>query len=158
RLIFPSPSARLHPEIVKAYGVSVVGCCLALVLTWLTAPIDPYNGAAPLLFLMAVGVSGWYWGPRPALLATASGAPAIDYFFEVPRYMLQISSETTLFDLLSFLLVAVLLGSLNARLRKSNTRLRAERDRAEAAVEARDELMATVSHELRTPLTAIKTS
>jgi len=60
--------------------------------------------------------------------------------------------------MLSFLLVAFLLGSLNARLRVSNRRLRTERDRAEAAVLARDELIATVSHDLRTPLTAIKTS
>jgi two-component system sensor histidine kinase KdpD len=33
-----------------------------------------------------------------------------------------------------------------------------ERDRAEAAVLARDELISAVSHDLRTPLTAIKTS
>jgi len=156
--VFPGSSAPLRAEIARPYVVSVVGCGLALVLTWLTAAVDPYNAAAPLLFLTAVGISGCYGGLGPALVATVVGALAIDYFFEVPRYTLQISSETTLFNLLSFLLVAVLLGSLNARLRQSNTRLRAERDRAEAAVEARDELMATVSHELRTPLTAIKTS
>jgi len=52
----------------------------------------------------------------------------IDYFFELPRYQIQVTNGQTLTDLLSFLLVAVLLGSLNARLRRSNTRLRAERD------------------------------
>jgi two-component system sensor histidine kinase KdpD len=51
----------------------------------------------------------------------------------------------------------MLLGSLNARLRLSNTRLRAERDDVRAARDARDDLMATVSHELRTPLTTIMT-
>jgi two-component system sensor histidine kinase KdpD len=110
------------------------------------------------MFLAAVGISGWYGGLGPALFATAFGALVIDYFFELPRYQVQVTNGQTFTDLLSFLLVAVLLGSLNARLRLSNTRLRAERDRAQAAVEARDDLMATVSHELRTPLTAIKTS
>jgi two-component system sensor histidine kinase KdpD len=121
-------------------------------------PAGTDSNAATLMFLAAVGISGWYGGLGPALFATAFGAFVIDYFFEIPRYQVQITNAQTLTDLLSFLLVAVLLGSLNARLRLSNTRLRDERDRAQAAVEARDDLMATVSHELRTPLTAIKTS
>jgi len=114
-------------------------------------PLDSDDSVGALMFLAAVGVSGWYGGLGPALLSTVVGAVFIDYFFELPRYTLQITNPRTLTDLLSFLLVAILLGSLNAR-------LRAERDRAQAAVGARDELMATVSHELRTPLTAIKTS
>jgi K+-sensing histidine kinase KdpD len=113
---FPCSSTLLRAEIVKAYVVSVVGCGLALVLIWLTAVIDPYNDAAPLLFLTAVGVSGWYGGLGPALVATVVGALAIDYFFEVPRNVLQISSETTLFNLLSFLLVAVLPSSARSTL------------------------------------------
>jgi two-component system, OmpR family, sensor histidine kinase KdpD len=116
------------------------------------------DSIAALLFLVAVGLAGWYGGLGPALLATAFGVLAIDYFFETPGGTLQITSGHTLSDLVSFLLVAILLGSLNARLRVSNTRLRAERDHAKAALEARDDLMAAVSHELRTPLTAIKTS
>ena len=57
------------------------------------------------------------WRLGPALLATAFGALVIDYFFELPRYQVQVTNGQTLTDLLSFLLVAVLLGSLNARLR-----------------------------------------
>src|SRR5262245_65863070 len=102
-------------------------------------PMDVDSSVAALVFLAAVGVSGWYGGLGPALSATALGALAIDYFFEMPRYQLQVTDGQTLTDLLSFLLVAGLLGSLNARLRQSNTRLRIERDRAEAAVEARDD-------------------
>jgi len=141
-----------------AYGGALLACCAALIVSLIIAPLDIESSAAALMFLAAVGISGWYGGLGPALFATAFGALAIDYFFEVPRYEIQVTNGQTLTDLLSFLLVAVLLGSLNARLRRSNTRLRAERDRAQAAVEARDDLMATVSHELRTPLTAIMTS
>lgn len=137
-----------------ALALSVVGLAVSLVV----APLDADDSVASLLFLAAVGLSGWYAGLRSALVATVCGALAIDYFFETPRYMLEITSVRTLTDLLSFLLVSVLLGSLNARLRLAMTRLRAERDRAESAVVARDELLAVVSHDLRTPLTAIKAS
>jgi two-component system sensor histidine kinase KdpD len=91
-------------------------------------------------------------------VSTAFGALALDYFFETPPFSIEVTNARTLTYLLSFLLMSVLLGSLNARLRVSNRRLRDERDRAQAAVDARDELITTVSHDLRTPLTAIKTS
>jgi K+-sensing histidine kinase KdpD len=157
RLIRTVPIPAL-PGALTAYGLALSSTIAALVVAWLMAPVDTDSNAAALVFLAAVGISGWYGGLGPALCATALGALAIDYFFEMPRFQVQVSTGQTLTDLLSFLLVAVLLGSLNARLRQSNTRLRAERDRAQDAVEARDDLMATVSHELRTPLTAIKTS
>lgn len=66
--------------------------------------------------------------------------------------MLEVTGLRTLTGLLSFLLVAVLLGSPNARLGRAITRLPAERDRAEAAVVARDGLLTTVSDDLRTPI------
>jgi two-component system, OmpR family, sensor histidine kinase KdpD len=135
----------------RAYALATFTTGAALVVSLFAFPLDSDDSVGALLFLAAVGVSGWYGGLRPALLSTVLGALAIDYFFEFPRYMLQITNIRTFTDLLSFLLVAVLLGSLNAR-------LRAERDRAHAALSARDELMASVSHELRTPLTAIKAS
>jgi K+-sensing histidine kinase KdpD len=144
------------PPYVVALGTSA----LAGLAAWLLAPLDwdNDNSVAALLFLTAVSVAGWYGGLRPALVATACGALLLDYFFENPPNTLVVTSSHTVVDLLSFLIVASLLGSLNARLRWSHARLRAERDRAEAALAARDELMASVSHELRTPLTAIKAS
>jgi two-component system sensor histidine kinase KdpD len=145
-----------QPRLILAYGVAVGSCLVALIAAWLVAPFDADYGIAPLLFLAAVGVAAWYGGLAPALVATVLGALAIDFFFELPGYQIQVTSTRTLVDLLSFLLIAILVGSLNARLRLSNTNLRRERDRAQAAVEARDDLMVAVSHELRTPLTAIK--
>lgn len=143
---------------VVSYVIAIASSAVAFGLSLLLVPADADPSVAALLFLAAVGVSGWYGGLVPALVATGLGVLAIDYVFESPRYQLQITDIRTVTDLAAFLLVAVLLGSLNARVRHSNTRLRSERDRAQAAVEARDDLMATVSHALRTPLTAIKTS
>ncbi len=151
-------SSKVSPESLRAYTTALVACAVALVISLLATPVYADDSIAALLFLAAVGLAGWYGGLGPALMATLLGALTIDYFFETPRGMLQITNEHTWSDLLSFLLVAILLGSLNARLRVSNHRLRAERDRANAALEARDDLMAAVSHELRTPLTTIKTS
>jgi len=159
--------ARLSSErgAGSRYALAIVTSAVALWVSLLLAPLDADDSVASLLFLAAVGLSGWYAGLEPALVAALFGAVALDYFFETPRYSLEITSVRTLTDLLSFLLVSILLGSLNARLRRANTRLRTERDRAEterdraeAAVSARDELLTTVSHDLRTPLTGIKTA
>jgi K+-sensing histidine kinase KdpD len=140
------------------YLIAVVGSVLALVIGLALSPVDPDDSVPALLFLAAVGVSAWFGGLGPALVPTIAGGLAIDYFFEQPPYRLEVSSVRTLVDMASFLLVAAIVGLLNHRLRLVNTRLRLERDRAEDAVEARDELIATVSHALRTPLTTIKTS
>ena len=73
-------------------------------------------------------------------------------------YSFTISDVGTPLDLIAFLFVAVLLGTLNARLRAARQHASAARAEAEAALRTRDEALATVSHDLRTPLTAIKTS
>jgi two-component system sensor histidine kinase KdpD len=120
--------------------------------------VDPDDSVPALLFLGVVGLSAWDGGLGPALVATLLGGLAIDYFFETPPYVLEVTSNRTFMDIGAFLLMAVLVGLLHHRLRLINSRLAAERDRAEAAVQARDDLMATVSHALRTPLTAIQVS
>ncbi|MBV9169178.1 MAG: DUF4118 domain-containing protein [Chloroflexi bacterium] len=136
--------------------IALLASFIALAVALLSTPIDGDDSMADVMFLAAVGLSGWYGGLAPALVCAFIGALAIDYFFELPPYTLAVSSARTILDVASFLLVAILLGSLNARLRASNEQFRLQRDKAEAAVNARDELMATVSHGLRTPLTVIK--
>ena len=150
--------ALVRHAALSAYVMAVTGSAALLGVSLLLAPIGGDDSIPGLLFLGGVGVIGWFGGLGPALVSTAFGAVALDYFFETPPFDLNVTSPRTITYLLSFLLVSVLLGSLNGRLRISNRRLRKERDRAEAAVIARDDLIAMVSHDLRTPLTAIKTS
>jgi K+-sensing histidine kinase KdpD len=140
------------------YALALISSVVALGVSLILAPVGGDDSIPGLVFLGAVGLSGWYGSFGPALLTTLFGAVALDYFFEVPPFLMEITQSRTLAYLASFLLISILLGSLNARLRASNRRLRVERDRAEAAVLARDELIASVSHDLRTPLTAIKAS
>jgi two-component system sensor histidine kinase KdpD len=111
---------------------------------------------APLLFLGAVAVTAWYGGLWPGLLATALGFLALDYFFESPAYSFAVSDPRTVVEWLAYVLIAVLLGSLNAQLRRARGRAEASLGEARAAVRARDEALAAVSHDMRTPLTAIR--
>jgi two-component system sensor histidine kinase KdpD len=110
------------------------------------------------LFLAAVGVSGWWGGLRPALVSTVVGFLVLDYLFESPPYGFEVTAPATGLSLVGFLMTSLLLGSLNAQLRRARERAERARLAAEAAVDARDEALAAVSHDLRTPLTSIKTS
>jgi two-component system sensor histidine kinase KdpD len=135
----------------RAYGVALAGCGVAWLVGQAIFTVNPDEGATSLFFLAAVAASGWYGGLGPALFATVLGALALDWFFEPTPYTLQVTDLRTLLGLAAFLVVAGLLGSLNARLRKALLR-------AENAVRAREELLESVSHDLRTPLTTIKMS
>jgi two-component system sensor histidine kinase KdpD len=139
-----------------AYVVAVASSLAALALA--LAFVGSTANIAPLLFLAAVAISGWYGGFKPAAVATILGFLALDYFFEIPEYSLEVTDPRTLLDSAAYLLVAVLLGSLNAQLRTARERAEMARAESEAAVRARDEALAAVSHDMRTPVTAIQAS
>lgn len=123
---------------------------LTLVALGAALALVPYDEDAPLaLLLTAVALSGWRGGFGPALLAAGAGALAVDYFFDVPPYMLEVTRSETLLNLGLFIFLALIVGSANAHLRDA-------RDRASAAVHAREELLAAVSHDLRDPLGTIR--
>jgi K+-sensing histidine kinase KdpD len=132
----------------------------AMVLALALSEVSANSGAtlAPLYFLAAVALSGWYGGLAPALLATALGFLLLDYYFERPAYLWDVTEVGTPAALAGFLVVAVSVGSLNARLRVAHDRALDARLAAERALSARNEALVMVSHDLRTPLTTIKTA
>ena len=139
-----------------AYLVSLVTVAVA---TLAALPAYPAANDFPaLLLLAAVAISASVGGYGPAIVSTLAGFLLLDFFFENPPYSFTISDVGTPLDLIAFLFVAVLLGTLNARLRAARQHASAARAEAEAALRTRDEALAIVSHDLRTPLTAIKTS
>jgi two-component system sensor histidine kinase KdpD len=122
-------------------------------------PLYPAAAELPaLLLLTAVAISASYGGVGPAIVSIVGGFLALDFFFELPPYSFEITGAGTSLDLVAFILVAILMGGLNVRLRIARQRAWAARGAAETALQARDEALAIVSHDLRTPLTAIKTS
>jgi K+-sensing histidine kinase KdpD len=141
-------------RLVRPYVVALVSSACALGISLLAA--STATDVAPLLFLGAVAITAWYGGLWPGLLATALGFLAVDYFFESPAYSFAVSDPRTLLDSLAYVLIAVLLGSLNAQLRRARARAIALLAEARAAVRARDEALAAVAHDMRTPLTAIR--
>ncbi|WP_242038501.1 ATP-binding protein [Chroococcidiopsis sp [FACHB-1243]] len=109
---------------LNRYGVALLTTVVALLLTqqlwWQLQPvIYPF-------FLSAVAISSWYGGIRPALLTIALSALASEYFFLPPIYTL-VLSRYSLMRVGYFVLVALLIVTLNAMLRSA--RRQAVRDR-----------------------------
>lgn len=141
---------------VLHYGVAVLGPVAG---TLVAIPLYPGAADFPMLLLLAsVVVAASVGGFGPALVAVVISFLSLDFFFEYPPYSFEISAMGTSLDVIAFFLVAMLLGTLNARLRLARQRAWAARREAESALQVRDEALAIVSHDLRTPLTAIKTS
>jgi hypothetical protein len=123
RVSSPSSAARY----LAALAFSALALIIALALhAWLQ--VTPFQ-----FFLTAVLLTAYYGGMRPALLATALGTLAINYFFETPLYSLQIIGVDTLVKLLVFLVAALLVSSVTERLRETEAGARAAQAEAEAA-------------------------
>ena len=104
---------RLTRSRLQRYGVAIITVLLALLLTWLLWPLQKLS-IYPLFFA-AVVVSSWYGGMEPGLVATVLSALACAYFFLLPHSLAV--SLPGIIGLVQFVLVAVLINSLNAALR-----------------------------------------
>src|SRR6185503_9938072 len=113
----PAPRVRIavvSQRRLASYGVAIGSVLCASVAA---LPLYPLADELPaLLLLAAVAVSGAFGGYGPALLATAAGLLVLDFFFGAPPFVFEVTAGIWL-DLLAFLFVALLVGSLNARLR-----------------------------------------
>jgi two-component system CheB/CheR fusion protein len=101
---------------------------------------------APQLFLAAVMVSAWYGGLGPGLFATILSALLLDFLIP-PARSLGTGIESGL-RLSIFVLVAILISSLNAARMRLDQALRAQDRR-------KDEFLSVLAHELRSPLSAL---
>ena len=118
---------RLTRSQLQYYGVAVIAVVVAFLLTqilwWLIKPsLYP-------LFLAAVMVSSWYGGIGPGLLSTAL-AVLICTDLLIPSIDFQAASRANVIGLFQFVLVALLISFLNAKLR--STQRRAEINAQEA--------------------------
>lgn len=109
---------------VAAAATSAVAVLCALALTPLLE-VSPFP-----IFLAAVTLSAWRGGMGPGLVATVLGVAALDFLFFQPTYTLVVHYASDAVNLAVFALVALLISSLNARLRSA--RERADQARSEA--------------------------
>jgi signal transduction histidine kinase len=164
-------------SVVKRCLVATAALSLAVLLS--IALKSRINEPPTLFFLAAVTISARYSGLRLAVLTVILSVLALDFFFIEPTYAIGLAWND-LPIVTEFVLVALLVSSLNeasqrakAALTRANEELEekvATRTRellsanekeqtaradAEAANREKDIFLAVVSHELRTPLNAI---
>lgn len=150
---------RQHPlrashSLLLRYGIALISSSLAL---WLTLLLRD-SLAEPktlLLFLAAVMLSSWYGGLGPGLLATLFAALTGAYFFLIPGHSLTSNGFSTTIRLVEFVIVALLISSLNAARRADQRRAEKARGEADRANRVKDVFLAAATHELRTPIASM---
>ena len=145
----------MEPTGVQRYGAAVASSGVALLLALVSIPL--LGNDASELHLASVMFSAWYGGLGPGLLATGLGALSLDYFFETPRFSMDITDPVALIrSVVVFVIVAALSSWLSGNLRRSRQRAERAQEQAQAALMARDDVLHAVSHDLRQPLTLIR--
>lgn len=152
---FGMPSTK-----ARAYGGSVLVVAgitaLALLLRQSLLSSD-----LTMLYLLGVVVVAISFGRGPAITAAVLGVLAFDFLFVPPHFTFRVSDVRYFVTFAVMLSVAVITGTLTARLREQREHARlmadqARRTQSQIEVErTRSAVLSSVSHDLRTPLTAI---
>lgn len=109
---------------LRRYSIAILTTLIALLLTqWLWWQLQP---TVYPFFLSAVAISSWYGGIGPALLSIALSSLASEYFFLPPIYTLAVS-RYSLMRIIYFVIVGVVIASLNAMLRSAQQQAQRER-------------------------------
>ena len=147
-------------------GAIAVVAAAGVIAFWLREyfPVE----SLALLFLVAVLLAARWWGRWPSIFASLVSFLVYDFFFTEPFFELAIADKGLVLTLALFLVVAVLMGDLSARLRERiaaeqaaaarQARLASEMEEAQLVAERerlRAALLSSVSHDLRTPLVSI---
>src|SRR4051794_15568165 len=140
------------PSIARRYGAAVTAVSLALLLTLACPPVRSESPTA--LFFAAVMISSWYAGLGPGLLATALSVCLIDYLIMPPAFSIVLRPGDVV-RIAVFVLVALLISSLNLARRRLEADLRRKTGDLIEANQPKDEFLAVLAHELRNPLATI---
>jgi PAS domain S-box-containing protein len=106
---------EIRLPLTRRYGTAVLTVLLAVLLT---LPLQKRAERLDFpLLLAAVMVSAWYGGLGPGLVATVLAVAASSFFLLAPIYSFQITDPNDTIHLGVFILVALLISSLNERLR-----------------------------------------
>ncbi|MBO0784214.1 MAG: PAS domain S-box protein, partial [Ktedonobacteraceae bacterium] len=137
------------PQYIRSmlhYGTSVFAVVLALLLTLLLKPLLEHS--IFILFLPAVLVSARYGGLGPGLFATFLSALSIDYFLlSAPGSLTTGWGRVS--QLAVFVLVAVLISSLNEARNRAEGRLRESEARYRIVAESANDAIVSADSEGR---------
>jgi K+-sensing histidine kinase KdpD len=134
---------------IPDYTKSLAAVTVATLVAW--AMYGRLNDAnLVMVYLLATVFAATRYGRGPAVAASLLSVLAFDYFFVPPNFSFEISDIQYLFTLVVMLIVALVIGSLTANLRRQ----------AELAIQIEEEsmrnaLLSAISHDFRTPLAAI---
>jgi signal transduction histidine kinase len=127
-------TAKIRSPILS-YGLSVVCVAIALGLALTLQYYDFHDVELPVLSL-AVGITTWYAGIGPSVLAILLSTIFFNYFFTEPLYTFYVSTRDIPY-FLSFLVWAVVIAWFSTVSRRIEGGLRQTRDRLQIEVEHR---------------------
>lgn len=105
-----------------AYLVSAALVCIAILVSAAAFPL--VSGASlTLIFLIAIAVSAQRYGLWPSILASTLSVISWDYFFTLPYFSLELSSERDIYTLTIFFVVALSVSGMNALIHHKNRQL-----------------------------------
>jgi K+-sensing histidine kinase KdpD len=160
-VVVPDRLPRLwqHPPLgyLVAVLAQLAAVSLTLQLRYLLVQGFPYRGALSFLVVVLVALR---WGGGPSLLATLVGAALLHYFL-LPSHGAWSLGAPQIVATLVFLSVGLSISLLTSRAERARRMAQAAaarehelREKAEAAVQMRDEVLNLATHDMRTPVTA----
>jgi K+-sensing histidine kinase KdpD len=115
--------ANAVPVLASLGFVGLATAGLAAIDYFAAQYIVPLN-LIPLGYLLPVVVAATRWGIVSAVAAAVAGTVAADFFFYPPLFSLWLDNRQDAVDLLLFLVVAIVISDLAARLRRETDSLR----------------------------------
>ncbi|BDA78497.1 two-component sensor histidine kinase [Leptospira kobayashii] len=121
KLLIPSSSVRSYLSVSLLVGV----------LTFANSLVFPYIGYWPIsiLYLFFVALSGVFYTRGPVLVAALLSAFLWNYLFIPPRFTFFITKLEDLLMFFIFIIIALVNGSLTAKLKKNEVKLRSREEK-----------------------------
>jgi len=141
------PISSTVPSSIQRYGLAVLSVAIALGIGLLLAHYN-FQGVEFPLFLIAVALSSWYAGTRPAILALFLSALAFNYYFTEPRYSFYVTRADLPYYIV-FILFALLITWFASRRRRVERELLQSRDelQKEVAIRTRQASLLDLTHD-----------
>ncbi len=145
-------SSRARPTralVWTGYAWALVALLLACLVAWAFQDFGLAEANKAIVFLLAVALVAARLGLGPGLLATVGGVLAFDFFFVPPYRTFAVADAQYVITFAIMLVVAMIISTLAARLRRQIRSARARERRLEALYRLSRELSAVSgSHQL----------